>query len=114
MKDKIVELVKKFNGELVRPDAKDYTEKYFEAQEEGSSIPETDGLEISVKYVEGGHEGAGEVFFIILEVKEVATGKITHWEIPGWYQSYNGAEYTIEDMFQVKPAEKTIIVWNKA
>lgn len=65
----------------------------------------------TVSHVErhGGREGAGEEHWVVFSVEK--DGAKEHWEIPGWYQSHNGAELEIGNMFQVAPEEITVIRW---
>ena len=70
-----------------------------------------EGLSIAHKETHGGHEGAGEDHWVVLQVTEIETGNITFWKVPGFYQSYNGAELEIDNIYEVKPVEKTITVW---
>lgn len=66
-------------------------------------------LSIYTKEVKGGDEGDGEEHWIVLSVTK--DGEESFYKIPGWYQSYHGAELTISDTYKVTPKEKTVIVW---
>lgn len=66
---------------------------------------------LSTEKVHGGCEGSGEEHWIVLKVEH--DGKTSFWEIPGWYQSYEGAELEIENIFEVVQKEVVVTVWEK-
>lgn len=62
----------------------------------------------------GGREGAGEEHWLVYKLENATQAyQETYWKVPGWYQSYHGAELEWSNTFQVKPTEKVIIVWEK-
>ena len=66
---------------------------------------------VSAQEVRGGCEGAGEEHWVVLKVEHV--GKTSFWKVPGWYQSYHGAELEIDNTFEVVAKEVTVTVWEK-
>lgn len=90
-----------------------YPDNVYELYEFDSSSKfiEVNGVKIFTQYIKGGYEGAGEEYYIILNINN--GGKITYWKIPGYYQSYDGVTMEPEDLYQVKPVEKTYIIWDK-
>jgi len=63
----------------------------------------------------GGYEGCGEEHWIAFKVfsSNDFSNDLTYWEIPGYYASYEGGNLEYDDIFQVKPKEKTITVYEK-
>jgi len=62
----------------------------------------------------GGGEGDGEEHWLVYKLKNAAQAySETYWKVPGWYQSYHGAELEWSNTFQVKAVEKVITVWDK-
>jgi hypothetical protein len=57
----------------------------------------------------GGHEGAGEERWMVFSVTD-SDGSERTFRKSGWYGSYVGTEWG-GDFEEVKPAEKTIRVW---
>jgi hypothetical protein len=80
--------------------------------DEGSYV-EIGDWKVTLKERFGGYEGLGEEHYLVYEVSQ--NGALhSYWKVPGWYQSYNGAETEWENIHQVKPVEKMIIVWDAA
>jgi hypothetical protein len=87
--------------------------KYPEFEHDEESYVEIGNWKVILKERFGGYEGSGEEFYLVYEVSQ--NGEIhSYWKVPGWYQSYNGAESEWENIHQVKPVEKMIIVWDAA
>jgi hypothetical protein len=71
-----------------------------------------DGLSFIVRETHKGiasYEEDGDAWSI-LEVTDNA-GQITYWKVPGSWNSYEGVSYDIDQISQVAPKEKVIIVW---
>lgn len=66
---------------------------------------------ISTEKVHGGCEGAGEEHWVVLKVEH--EGKTSFWEIPGWYQSYDGSTLEVGNLFEVESKEVVITVWKE-
>lgn len=66
-----------------------------------------DGWSIKCQYKHGGGEGDGSEHYIVLSVTRNDANQ-TFWLVPGYYQSYNGAELELESIHQVEPYEKTV------
>ncbi len=77
--------------------------------EELKNWKDESGLEISTKYTHGGYEGAGEEYYLILEVTN--GGETSFWKVPGYYMSHDGIYVEIQNIYQVVAKEKTITVW---
>lgn len=71
----------------------------------------SDGLYFFTEEKHGGGEGDGEEYWIVLNV--TYQGSVSFWQIPGYYQSYDGGELEIDNIFEVKPVEKMVIVWEE-
>lgn len=66
--------------------------------------------QISYKEVDSyGGEGQGDDFWVIVEFSSGDTK--VNVKFDGWYQSYNGSEYT--EWFFVKPKKVSVVEWNK-
>ena len=69
-------------------------------------IPGLDNIELNrIKQIGG--EEQGSTYYSIYKFTDTITNEITFIKFDGWYASYVGAEY--QNMFEVKPVEKTII-----
>ena len=69
-------------------------------------IPGLDNIELNrIKHVGG--EEQGSTYYSVYKFTDTITNEITFIKFNGWYASYVGAEY--QNMFEVKPVEKTII-----
>ncbi len=68
-----------------------------------------DGATITFEESEGGSEGSGEEWWMVLKVVD-ETGE-SFWEIPGAYYSNYGIEAEKSNIYQVKSVPKTIQVW---
>lgn len=79
-----------------------------DVDDEGNSM-EWNGWKIECVERFGGYEGSGEEHYIIL--KFIKDFRDSHWKVPGYYASYNGAELEWDSAFQVTAKERTIIVW---
>lgn len=68
---------------------------------------------VSFKEVEryGGTEGSGEEHWVVFSVE--SGGDIQYFKVPGYYQSYNGAELEFENLYEVTPGEVMVRIWNK-
>jgi len=66
-----------------------------------------DGWNIKCRYRHGGGEGDGSEHYLILSVTQHGENE-TFWMIPGYYQSYNGAELELDSIHQVRPYQKTV------
>ena len=87
----------------------DYDE-ILDKYSDGKPIDLGNGYQIVHKLTHGGSEGDGEEHWKILEATKDGVLH-SYWEVPGWYQSYNGAELNWDEMFQVEPKEQTVIVY---
>ena len=69
-------------------------------------IPGLDNIEFErIKQIGG--EEQGSTYYSIYKFTDTITNEIIFIKFNGWYASYVGAEY--QNMFEVKPVEKTII-----
>jgi hypothetical protein len=67
------------------------------------------GLSIfTVDTIGGGDENTS--YSIILSVTE--DGKETFWKVPGWWSSYANVRIEVDQVHEVKPAEKVETSWN--
>lgn len=67
-------------------------------------------LSISFKHVDShGGEGEGEQYWSVYQFADKNTEEQCWVKFDGWYQSYNGSEFT--DWFFVTPKEKLITVY---
>lgn len=56
--------------------------------------------------IHGGGEGDGEEHWLVFSVTDVRDGiSKTYWEVPGWYQSYDGGHLEWENVHQVEPVQ---------
>lgn len=106
MKDRLIKILEEFSNENGSYELKELGSQYRKPLKE-------DGFTISTKEVYGGGEGDGETHWAVLEVLEDATGDISFWKIPGWYQSYEGATLEVSETFEVKAVEKVVTVWEE-
>lgn len=80
--------------------------------------------EWSIKMVEscGGSEGDGEerwvVFALLQTIRNGIGGMVpnnplvhSYWKVPGYYASFNGSEFEVYNMHQVKQEQRTVNVW---
>ena len=72
---------------------------------------EVDGHIFVTEEIFGGREGAGEEHWIVFSVEN--NGDKKYFKVPGFYQSYDGAELNWQYTHEVQPGEKVIRVWNK-
>lgn len=79
-----------------------------EFKHEGSTKPVTyDGFSANV-VAEFGGEGEGDQYWMVISVSDGETTR--YFRRDGWYASYDGG-YLDGDTYEVKPAEKTITVY---
>lgn len=71
---------------------------------------EVDGYTISLEQRFGGSQGAGEEHWIVLRFEKEGE-ETSFWLIPGWYQSYNGAELEYGDAYRVESYERVVRDW---
>ena len=72
------------------------------------------GWSVTLVECKGGGEGDGEEHWLVYKLENAAQAySETYWKVPGWYQSYHGAELEWNNTFQVKAVEKVITVWDK-
>lgn len=65
-----------------------------------------------------GGEGQGDNYYLVFEIQWYvqggqiagAYGSTSFFKLPGYYTSYEGGEYD-GDLYEVKPVQKTITVW---
>jgi len=108
-KESLIKLKEMVYNEEIKTSAP-YPE-YFEDTE--GTFVEIGGYKITLKERFGGYEGAGEEHHLVYEVSK--SGVVdSYWKVPGWYQSYHGAEQEWETIHRVKPVEKMVIVWDAA
>jgi hypothetical protein len=94
------------NGEFEKVD-EDGEEGLYCLQHGRDNLKLKNGLTLEFVKSHGGYEGGGEEHWIVFKLKN------QYWEIPGWYQSYHGAEIEINKTFEVKPEQKTITVYTE-
>jgi hypothetical protein len=70
------------------------------------------GWTFKTEEIYGGCEGDGSEYWLVFKLTD-PNGVATYWNIPGFYESYNGGELEFNNVFQVEPAEKVIRVWNQ-
>lgn len=66
-----------------------------------------DGL-TAKKEAEYGGEGQGDQFWLVISISDGLTTR--YFRRDGWYASYDGG-YLDTDTFEVRPAEKTVVVY---
>ena len=99
MKDKLIEALRDWASENGSSEL-----CYLKNEKMGDFI-------ISTEKVHGGGEGDGEKHWIVLKVEDGE--RVSFWKIPGWYQSYSGAELEIGNIFEVFAKEISVTVWEK-
>jgi len=57
-----------------------------------------------------GGEGQGETYYAVYKVT-TPDGEVKHYQVDGWYASYDGSTY--DDTFEVEPKEVMKIEWVK-
>jgi hypothetical protein len=80
--------------------------KYVNSREEFVSSEaysaEWNEWKLVVEKVYGGGEGDGEEHWAILRLTD-PFGEESFWKIPGYYQSYDGGNLEVDDIFRVTP-----------
>lgn len=94
---------------LCNPEYKDW---YREDERQGVVFQRlTDDLrktyEFDLIHTEGGFEGAGEEHWLVFKFKD------RYVKLPAFYNSYDGAEYYWDDIFEVKAVPTMITVYEK-
>ena len=59
-----------------------------------------------------GGEDQGSIYYSIYQFTDTISNETVFIKFEGWYASYVGSEY--RHMFEVKPVEKTIIVYEQS
>lgn len=91
-------------------------ELFSDLEDKDSSFKEEDyegelGAGWKIKTAESfGGEGQGDERWVVIELIDPSNNS-TYWEIPGWYQSNYGSEFTIRETFQVEAKEVKVIKW---
>jgi len=67
------------------------------------------GLSIHTEVDFGGGEGDGEERWVVWGITK--DGETSYWKTPGYYMSYNGTNFEVENTHEVKAKEKTVTVW---
>lgn len=100
------EIIKLLKSPLPKSN-RNYSDTVFEALRDESDVSLEDGRGLKHIMTKGGGEGDGEEYFIVFAL--VINAEIqSYWKIPGWYQSYQGGELTVEDTFEVRPVQRTV------
>lgn len=87
---------------------------YFKEKWGARKILETeDGWRTECVESYGGGEGSGEERWVVIKVIDPVANE-TFWEIPGFYQSYHGSEFQIDETFRVIKKQKMIDYWEAA
>jgi hypothetical protein len=108
MKQKIINLLNRYmNGD--EEDEENYEENYLSDLDCAGILT---GEGISLKHKTDGRSDDNS--WIILSVTDLETQEESYWKIPGYYSSYDGGTYELNNVHKVKPVEKTIIVWKRA
>lgn len=56
----------------------------------------------------------GSEYWIVFSVTNLADTKdVTHYKVPGFYQSHYGSELEWDSLFEVKQQKKTVTVWEE-
>lgn len=120
-----LKLIKYLNGSDHEIKYKGYRDNLYKIYFDDFIYDATEGNEFSipnwlikVKEVESGREGDYQKdIYVILELWNVAPYLCSrpeihsYWRIGGYYESYSGNEYNIQDIHQVKPVERPVIFW---
>ena len=79
---------------------------------ESTKIPRFINSNIELNFVEHvGGEDQGSEYYSIYRFTDTISNETVFIKFEGWYASYVGSEY--RHMFEVKPVEKTIIVYEQ-
>lgn len=70
-------------------------------------INETYSLSIVENF---GGEGQGDQYWFVFSVNKSGEPE-SYWKVPGWYQSYNGGEYELSNLYEVEGREVTVKRW---
>jgi hypothetical protein len=89
-----------------------YTSDISDLAYENTTLVFGDGWKITSEYTHGGGEGDGSEHYTVLKVTQNDIND-TFWMVPGYYQSYNGGELELDDIYQVEPYEKTVTDYRK-
>jgi hypothetical protein len=89
-----------------------YTSDISDLAYENTTLVFGDGWKITSEYTHGGSEGDGSEHYTVLKVTQNDINE-TFWLVPGYYQSYNGGELELCDIYQVEPYEKTVTDYRK-
>ena len=89
-------------------------EDYDVTYEKNVALEVGSGWSFTLLERHGGGEGDGEEHWLVYKLENATQAyQETYWKVPGWYQSYHGAELEWSNTFQVKAVEKVITVWDK-
>ena len=102
------------NVRTLLKDLKDKTDgdsRYNSRYSENTTMDVGSGWSVTLAECKGGGEGDGEEHWLVYKLEKAS--QETYWKVPGWYQSYHGAELEWDNTFQVKAVEKVITVWEK-
>lgn len=86
----------------------DYQNTLFKTLAESKHSYEVEGHTFTREEQYGG-EGKGDEYWVVFSVSKDDEKRF--YKIPGWYSSGYGSELEPYNTFEVKPEQKTIIVW---
>lgn len=100
-----------FYGETYSHKGKPWVYKHWKTDELKDDTPEGwDNMNVSFEQIaDYGGEDMGSEYWTVYKFTDKATGEEVYIKFDGWYQSYNGAEYT--GCFVVQPKEKMVTVY---